>query len=76
MFPGEAENIPLKTKNACAKYVLSIWGPLRHSCDKMDQAFPVHFCILQVIESWTVGRPGNEAHLLCIVVVGEKECRV
>ena len=28
---------------------------------KMDQAFPFHFCILQVIKNWTVGRPGNEA---------------
>ena len=38
------------------------WG--RHWChwrDKMDQAFPLHFCILQVIKNWTVGRPGNEA---------------
>ena len=28
---------------------------------KMDQAFPLHFCILQAIKNWTVGRPGNEA---------------
>ena len=33
----------------------------RHSCDKMDQAFPLRFCILQAIKNWTVGRPGNEA---------------
>ena len=29
--------------------------------DKMDQAFPLHFCILQVIKNWTVGRAENEA---------------
>ena len=28
--------------------------------DKMDQAFPLYFCILQVIKNWTVRRPGNE----------------
>ena len=32
-----------------------------HSCDKMDQVFPLQFCILQAIKNWTVGRPGNEA---------------
>ena len=36
----------------------------RHSHDKMDQAFPLHFCILQEIQNWTVGRPGNEAILI------------
>ena len=35
--------------------------PLHHSTDKMDQAFPLHFCILQAIKNWTVGRPGNKA---------------
>ena len=28
---------------------------------KTDQVFPLRFCILQVIKSWTRGRPGNEA---------------
>ena len=32
-----------------------------YSHDKMDQAFPLYFCILQLIKNWTVGRPGNEA---------------
>ena len=27
----------------------------------MNQAFPLRFCILKVIKSWTVGRPGSEA---------------
>ena len=34
-----------------------------HSCNKMDQASPLHFCILQVIKNWMVGRPGNEANI-------------
>ena len=33
----------------------------RHSHDKCSQAFPLHFCTLQAIKNWTVGRPGNEA---------------
>ena len=33
----------------------------RHSCDKMDQAFPLHFCTLQVTRNRMVGRPGNKA---------------
>ena len=33
----------------------------RHSHDKMDQAFPLCFCILQAIKNWTVGRTLNEA---------------
>ena len=32
-----------------------------YSHDIMDQAFPLCFCILQVIKIWTVGRTGNEA---------------
>ena len=28
---------------------------------KMDQASPLHFCILQAFKNWVVGRPGNEA---------------
>ena len=35
----------------------------RQTCDKMDQAFSLNFCILQVIKNWTVGRPGNEAKI-------------
>ena len=26
-----------------------------------SQAFPLHFCILQVIKNWSWERPGNEA---------------
>ena len=37
----------------------------RHSCDKIYQAFPLRFCILQAIENLTVGRPGNEASFKC-----------
>ena len=40
---------------------LSRWT--RHSCDKMSQAFPLCFCILQVIKNWTVGRPATHMHL-------------
>ena len=32
-----------------------------HSCNKMNQAFPLCFCILQAIKNRTVGRPGNQA---------------
>ena len=28
-----------------------------HTCEKMDQAFPLCFYILQAIKNWTVGRP-------------------
>ena len=41
------------------------WG--RHWChshDKMNHAFPLCFCILQVIQNWTVGRPGNKSTLI------------
>ena len=34
-----------------------------HSHDKMDQAFPLCFCILQAIKNWMMGRPGNEASI-------------
>ena len=27
----------------------------------MDHPFPLHFCILQVIKNWTMGRPGYKA---------------
>ena len=43
-------------------------GPLPHLStlmsflDKMDKAFPLHFCMLQVIKNWTMGRPGNEVN--------------
>ena len=36
-------------------------GHWHHSCDKMDQVFPLQFFILQVIKNWKVGRPENEA---------------
>ena len=58
-------------KNACTKCALSIGDPSpplstlvdkRNSHDKMEQAFPLRFCILQVIKNWTVGRPGNKAN--------------
>ena len=29
----------------------------------MNQAFPLCFCILQVIKNWTVGRPGLHKHI-------------
>ena len=32
-----------------------------HSHGKVDQDFPLCFCILQAFKNWTVGRPGNEA---------------
>ena len=35
-----------------------------HSRDKMNQAFPLHFYILQAIKIWMVRRPGNEASIL------------
>ena len=48
--------------------VFDRWG-LPHSLDKMDQAFPLHFCILQAIENWMMGRPGSVAtdynHTIC-----------
>ena len=28
---------------------------------KISQGFALHFCILQAIKKWMVGRPGNEA---------------
>ena len=31
--------------------------------DKMNQAFPLRFCILQVIKNWMAERPGNEARI-------------
>ena len=39
-----------------------------HTCDEMDQAFPLHFCILQAIKNWTVGRPGNVARVGTLIV--------
>ena len=36
-------------------------GHWHHSCDKMDQVFPLQFFILQVIKNRKVGRPENEA---------------
>ena len=41
----------------CFVYLGRHW---RHSRDKMDQAFPLHFYVLQVFKNWTVGRPGNK----------------
>ena len=37
-----------------------------HLHDKMDQAFPVRFCILQTIKNRMLGRPGNEARVWVI----------
>ena len=62
----------LRTFGACGRTTRSSslfqWGTLppsvylgrywRHSCDKIYQAFPLHFCLLQAIENWT--RPGNK----------------
>ena len=33
----------------------------RHARDSFSQAFPLHFCVLQVIKNWRRERPGNEA---------------
>ena len=68
----EAQNVPLlvQKKNAYVRCILSIGTPpssvylgrhWRHSCHTMDQAFPIHFCTLQAIKNWMVGKPGNEA---------------
>ena len=59
-----------KTKNARAKCNQEIPSPhpsLPVLCTLVDtdvihiQAFPLHFCTLQVIKNWMVGRPGKEA---------------
>ena len=56
----EVQNVLLvlfRTNNACMKCILPVGDPTlplftlpsrhwRHSCDKMDQAFPILFCIL------------------------------
>ena len=63
----EVKNVPLLVQNEehMHECVLSIRDPHLprqvkcHSCDKMDQAFPFCFCILQAIKNWTVGRPGT-----------------
>ena len=44
--------------------------------DKMDQAFPLCFCILQVIKNWTVGRPGSEVLVITLNVDGGGKKRV
>ena len=43
------------------------WGTLPrlclhwcHSRGEIHQAFPLHFCILQAIKNWIVGRPGDK----------------
>ena len=61
-----------KMKTACGKCVCFWSGtPLgrhcRHSHDKMDQAFPLRYCILQAIKNWTVGRSWNEARISAIL---------
>ena len=61
-------------ENTCAKCILSN-GDHPHII-QMDQAFPLHFCILRAIKNWTVGRPGNEAsvHVLWqLAPSGDKE---
>ena len=53
-----------------AKYVLLIGDPsplclprgTLTSFTKMDQAFPLHFCVLQAIKNWMVGRPKNKTN--------------
>ena len=50
-----------RTQNAFfnkERYFLRYW---LHSRDKLYQAFPLRFRILQAIKNWTVGRPGNKA---------------
>ena len=63
-----------KMEIVCAKCVVLVRGPPPpshlgcHLFNKMDQAFPPLFCILQAIKNWTVGRHGNEAnHELYII---------
>ena len=36
---------------------------------KFSQAFPLNFCLLQVIKNWKQERPGNEANVLVDVQV-------
>ena len=38
-----------------------------HACDKCSQVFCLHFCILQTIKNWTVGRPRNEVNKILIL---------
>ena len=38
--------------------LMSTW---RHARDSFSQAFPLRFCILQVIKNWRWEQPGNEA---------------
>ena len=65
----KAKNIPLLVQNeecVCEMHSFN-QRPLppfvylgkhwRHSRDKLDQASPLRFCILQVIKNWMVGRP-------------------
>ena len=68
----EAKNVPLQIRNEeCMREMHSFNGrPLppsvylgRHSRYKIYQASPLRFCILQAIENWMVGRPGNEARV-------------
>ena len=54
-----------RTKNTCTKCALSFEGLSLLLSTQVDidiyQTFPLHFCILQAIKNWMVGRPGNEA---------------
>ena len=53
------------------------WEPSVDTDDIQDQAFPLRFCILQVIKNWIVGRPGDEdgiyttaeLTILCVIVL-------
>ena len=60
----EAKNVPLLVQNegrVCNHPPPSSVQLGRHSCDKMDNSFPIHFCKLKAIKKWPVGRPGNDA---------------
>ena len=41
--------------------------PVYLSHGKMDQAFLLHFRILQAIKNWMVGRSGNKAITKCVI---------
>ena len=55
--------VPQSNKQACRHWY--------YLCDKIDKAFPLHFCILSLIKNWMVGRPGNKASVcMCTITVG------
>ena len=70
----ETPALGTETTRKGLKLLLSIGDPstplsTQVDTDVMDQAFLFHFCILQAIKNWTVGRPGNEASAFTNVAV-------